>query len=270
MSSLFKGKYKFYFPSKNNNGFSIYLKERGNFNFFGSDNSIKQFPQNNNVRFNSRQEDKFPQNIIDGETYYTFAIFNIKPNNILIKMETYINKKKYIIFEGVNPQPGPDGNQIDERKNLNFVEGKNIFFLKFNKKIKEFQFKENESSDDNNYFNVMEKLFDNEKNTTKEEIFEMAQQIMFGLDKGETYEYNGKDFNLLIYPYNSDSIANKTHIQILECENALREYHHLPNESIISFFQMEIKNNNERSLVNQVEYQVFDENNNMELNQIQI
>jgi hypothetical protein len=145
--------------------------------------------------------------------------------------------------------------------------------LKFKEKIKDFLFKEsvsntntNEPTDSiinkNTNLDIIKEIFDNEKNTTKEDIFEMAQQIMFGLDKGETYEYNGKDFNLLIYPYNSDSIANKTHIEILECENALREYHHLPNESIISFFQMEIINNNERSLVNQVEYQVFDENNN--------
>ena len=49
----------------------------------------------------------------------------------------------------------------------------------------------------------------------------------------------------------------------MECEFTLKNHYHLPNESIITFFQMEISNANERSLVNQVEYQVYDENKNI-------
>ena len=49
----------------------------------------------------------------------------------------------------------------------------------------------------------------------------------------------------------------------MECEFTLKNHYHLPNESIITFFQMEISNTNERSLVNQVEYQVYDENKNI-------
>ena len=80
---------------------------------------------------------------------------------------------------------------------------------------------------------------------------------------GETYEYQQDDFNILIYPTDSNLLTNKTHINFIECESTLKSYYNLSNDSIITFFQMEISNKNERSLINQVEYQVYDEQKNL-------
>ena len=67
---------------------------------------------------------------------------------------------------------------------------------------------------------------------------------------GETYEYQGDCFNVLIYQINSELLKNKTHIESFEC---------LSNKSLVTFFQMEILNENKKSSVNKVEHQAFDE-----------
>jgi hypothetical protein len=96
-------------------------------------------------------------------------------------------------------------------------------------------------------------------NITKEEILENIGQIMNNTIIGETYEYQEEDFSILIYPTDSSLLTNKTHIDFIECESVLKSHYNLSNESIITFFQMEISNKNSHSLINQVEYQVYDE-----------
>ena len=96
-------------------------------------------------------------------------------------------------------------------------------------------------------------------NITKEEILENIGQIMNNTVIGETYEYQEEDFSILIYPTDSSLLTNKTHIDFVECESVLKSHYNLSNDSIITFFQMEISNKNSRSLINQVEYQVYDE-----------
>ena len=96
-------------------------------------------------------------------------------------------------------------------------------------------------------------------NITKEEILENIGQIMNNTVIGETYEYQEEDFSILIYPTDSSLLTNKTHIDFVECESVLKSHYNLSNDSIITFFQMEISNKNSRSLTNQVEYQVYDE-----------
>ena len=96
-------------------------------------------------------------------------------------------------------------------------------------------------------------------NITKEEILESIEQIMNDTIIGETYVYQKDDFSILIYPTNSRLLINKTHIDFIECESILKLHYNLSNESIITFFQMEIYNKNSHSLINQVEYQVYDE-----------
>ena len=110
--------------------------------------------------------------------------------------------------------------------------------------------------------NKIKKISIINQTVTVDEILENIQKIMDEIQIGETYEYQNNDFNLLIYPINSELLLNKTHIDSFECQSDLKKYYNLSDESIITFFQMEIINNNERSLVNQVEYQVYDENKN--------
>ena len=100
------------------------------------------------------------------------------------------------------------------------------------------------------------------KNVTKEEIIQNIKEIMEETVIGETYEYEEEDLTILIYPTDSDLLTNKTHINFVGCEYSLKSHYNLSNDSILTFFQMEISNKNERSLINQVEYQVFDEQKN--------
>ena len=108
----------------------------------------------------------------------------------------------------------------------------------------------------------IKKLIISKPNVKKEEILEDIEEMVKDTVVGETYEYQSEDFSILIYPTNSDLLTNKTHIDFVECEYILKSHYNLSNESIITFFQMEISNKNERSLINQVEYQVYDESKN--------
>ena len=98
---------------------------------------------------------------------------------------------------------------------------------------------------------------------TKEEILENIQNIIEDTIIGDTYEYQKDDFSILIYPTDSNLLANKTHIDFFGCESILKTHYNLSNQSIITFFQMEISNKNKHSLINQVEYQVYDEQKNL-------
>ena len=100
------------------------------------------------------------------------------------------------------------------------------------------------------------------KNITKEEVLENVKVIMNDVTIGEIYEYQKDDFSVLIYPTNSTLLTDKTHIDYIECEYNLKNHYNLSNQSILTFFQMEISNKNKRSLINQVEYQVYDEQKN--------
>ena len=44
------------------------------------------------------------------------------------------------------------------------------------------------------------------------------------------------------------------------CENILRDYYNISDSRIITFLQLEIINDNDKSLINQVEYQAYDDN----------
>ena len=143
--------------------------------------------------------------------------------------------------------------------------------MKINGGIKDFEIEEidNELNTDE-YNNIIssdkgkkiKKINNINKYTKKEEILVDIDKIMDEVNIGETFEYQNDDFNLLIYPINSELLKNKTHIDSFQCESDLKNYYNLSNESIITFFQMEISNGNEKSLINQVEYLVYDEEKN--------
>ena len=98
---------------------------------------------------------------------------------------------------------------------------------------------------------------------TKEDVIQNIELIINNTIIGEIYEIEGNNLSILIYPTNSTSLTNKTHIDFIECEYALRNYYNISNQSIISFFQIELNNPNKQSLINQVEYQVYDEYKNI-------
>ena len=80
-------------------------------------------------------------------------------------------------------------------------------------------------------------------------------------DIGKIYEIFGSDYKVKISPINTNIYNNiSTYINFSRCENILREKNKLSSSSILTVYQIEIDNYYEKSLVNDVEYAVFNEN----------
>ena len=91
---------------------------------------------------------------------------------------------------------------------------------------------------------------------------ERIPKIIQYIEIGKNYEITGKDYTMKITPTNATSIPSSTHVNFSKCENILRNHYNISNSRIITFLQVEIENNNEKSIVNQVEYQAYDDNKN--------
>lgn len=94
-------------------------------------------------------------------------------------------------------------------------------------------------------------------NFTKENLFDEIQSIVDKIEIGKTYEKIEDDFSLYIYPTNSTFLTSVTHVNFSECESILRKHYKMPDSSIMTFFQVELKNDDSNSLINQVEYQAY-------------
>ena len=98
MSSLFIGKYKFFYPNGNFD-FSIYVKQATEFDFSsGSVNSIRQFEFYKNDNNNRNM-------------YFTFAIFKVNSPN---EFNDYLNEqeKKILFFVLQN-----ENQEVSKKKN---------------------------------------------------------------------------------------------------------------------------------------------------------
>ena len=94
----------------------------------------------------------------------------------------------------------------------------------------------------------------------KEEIIDNLDKVMEDYDIGKIYEIFGDDYSIKISPINSKKSENiSTYIEFGNCENILREKNKLNSTSILTVYQIEIDNTNEQSLINDVEYAVFNE-----------
>ena len=97
-------------------------------------------------------------------------------------------------------------------------------------------------------------------NKTKDEMINNIDEIIKDIDIGKIYEIYGNDYNAKISPINSKDYKNlPTYVEFLSCENKIRDLYHLSKDDILTIFQIEIYKNKSNSLVNQVEYTVFDE-----------
>ena len=99
-----------------------------------------------------------------------------------------------------------------------------------------------------------------EKN--KEQLFEELPKIRDTIDIGKNYIVRGEEYNLVIKPTNI-SIASYTHVDFSSCEKQLRRHYNISNSRIITFLQLELEDKNTQSLVNQVGYQVYDDEKNI-------
>jgi len=236
MSSLFKDKYKFH-KHTGTDKFNISYNKKTEFNF--SQGFLNEFEQ---------KEFEF---LIDGR-FYAFVTFknykdehpmsiisNQPKNNIFV-----LERDSIVEFKAYYPS------------DLYFTEVINIFIFRFKKEIDNYKYEYN-SSDYNE--ETDNKINTNEIKHLKingkiEDIIDNINQIMKdNVTLGETYEYQSDNYSVLIYPFNSKLLDKKTHIESLDC---------LSNKSKVTFFQIEILNENKKSLVNKVEYQAFDEQKN--------
>ena len=96
-------------------------------------------------------------------------------------------------------------------------------------------------------------------NKTKEEIINNIEDLMADKEIGKNYEIKGDDFKLIIKPTNSPPLPNTTHVEFDECEQILRKEYNISNTSIITFFQMELFNEDNKALYNQIKYTTYDE-----------
>ena len=102
---------------------------------------------------------------------------------------------------------------------------------------------------------------DQVKNKTKEEILENPDDIINSIEIGKNYEIKGEDFTLTIQPTNSSFNESSTHIDFSECEKILRQNPNI-STSILTILQLEIENKNNNSLVDNLEYLIYDEKKN--------
>jgi len=96
-------------------------------------------------------------------------------------------------------------------------------------------------------------------NKTKEEIINNIEDLMADKEIGKNYEIKGDDFKLIIKPTNSPPLPNTTHVEFDECEKILRKEYNISNTSIITFFQMELFNEDNKALYNQIKYTTYDD-----------
>ena len=99
-----------------------------------------------------------------------------------------------------------------------------------------------------------------ETNIKKGDLENNLDKIINKIEIGKLYEIKGKDFDIFIRPTNSTYLENTTHIDFNNCEEFLRNVNNISSSRIITFLQIEINDNNKQSLVNKVEYQVYDDN----------
>ena len=76
---------------------------------------------------------------------------------------------------------------------------------------------------------------------------------------GNNYNIKGEGYNMKIYLIN-DKNENDTYIDLLNCEEKLREVYKLKENNLLTILQVEIDSNDENTLTNIVKYGIFDEN----------
>ena len=141
---------------------------------------------------------------------------------------------------------------------------------KYNNK-EEFLEEENSNIEENNkseethniyyyYFLDKEKIY---LDKNKDEIIGELDIIMDSINIGKYYEIIGNDFVMVIKPTNISSPLSSTHANFNSCENTIRNEYNISNYSYITFLQMEINNTIDQYLVNQVEYQAYDDKRNL-------
>ena len=90
-----------------------------------------------------------------------------------------------------------------------------------------------------------------------EEIKDNLDDLIIGKDPEMTYKITGSDFQIYIKPVNTYVEDASVNIYFAECEKKLKENN---PSSEFTIMQLNLKNNNTNCLVDQVEYKIYDQN----------
>ena len=115
-------------------------------------------------------------------------------------------------------------------------------------------------------------------NYSRESIKGDLNDIVHRIDNLIRYSIQAKDFVAKIAPIdytveneNTECFAPSTYVNFTECEKILRAHYTILSPRKITFVQVEIENSEDNILVNQIEYQAYDdEKNNLNLSLCEI
>jgi hypothetical protein len=179
-------------------------------------------------------------NNIDFNGHFSL-LFNISSNNYELITDYNFTDDKKCTF------------QMEEKDTLNNSQAFNLTFMETgNEEIKE---------ENNHTFNDF--FIEEKTNKSKEDFLNTnMHEIMKDKEKGKNYEIKGDTFTVIIKPTNLPRLPNQTFVVFDECEERLRTINNISNSSIITFFQLEIKNEDNNALYDQIQYTSYDENLN--------
>ena len=92
----------------------------------------------------------------------------------------------------------------------------------------------------------------------KEDIINNLEDFMKDYEKGRIYEIFGSDYTIKISPINTKKYSNiSSYIDFSNCENLLRQNDETSSSSCLAVCQIEVDNKYGQSLVNEIDYAVF-------------
>ena len=96
------------------------------------------------------------------------------------------------------------------------------------------------------------------------EIIDDIKDIINNIDEDKDYKIIGSDFVAQIIHIDSNSSKAKNgsslpNFDFMECENILRNYHGIYSPRRLTFVQIELNNTNDTILVNQIEYEIYND-----------
>ena len=110
---------------------------------------------------------------------------------------------------------------------------------------------------------LIQEIYEDKIYVNKDNLKEEIPSIIKKIEIGKIYKKVGEDYSILIYPTNSTYLTSTTHVDFNECEKKIRKHFNISDSNIITFLQIELENEDSKSLINQVEYQAYDQNINL-------
>ena len=107
---------------------------------------------------------------------------------------------------------------------------------------------------------ISSEIIEIKTNVTRDTLIEKLPSIIEEIEVGKIYQKIDDDFSIFIYPTNSAYLSSNNRVNFTQCEKVLRQHYKIPDSTIMTFFQIELKNDDTKSLINQVEYQALDGN----------